>query len=126
MLDEVPVGGWTVCEADWESKAMKRFLSHFRRSKLARPMYEPASSLLPTPTASPYGSSNNGLRPDGKEYRLKGNPSLWTRAARAGGRLSPNYVEVMMGFPKDWTVPDGERSGTPSSPKSPKSSDTSS
>lgn len=36
--------------------------------------------LLPTPTASDYGSTNNGQRPDGTTYRTAGKPSLSTMA----------------------------------------------
>ena len=40
-------------------------------------------SLLPTPTASRYGTSNNGCPGDGrKEYRTKGKMSLETMASR--------------------------------------------
>jgi hypothetical protein len=39
--------------------------------------------LLPTPAASPYGTSNNGDPGDGRgQYRLKGKPSLETMASR--------------------------------------------
>ena len=38
---------------------------------------------LPTPSATPYGTSNNGDPGDGrKQYRLKGKPSLETMARR--------------------------------------------
>jgi hypothetical protein len=111
------------------------------------------AKLYPTPTASAYGSSNNGDPQDGRgEYATKGNPSLWTMAKRgmlptptAGdskasgsrrregsqahpgvsltdvvvhgrkleethgarqknrGRLSPQFVEWLMGLPIGWT-----------------------
>lgn len=52
------------------------------------------SSLLPTPSASAYGSSNNGCPGDGREsYRLKGKPSLETMARHdlwPTPRASPN------------------------------------
>jgi hypothetical protein len=66
---------------------------------------------LPTPTASSYGSSNNGNPRDHRsEYATKGKPSLWTMATKGllpghpAGALSPIYVEWMMGFPKGWTL----------------------
>lgn len=46
-----------------------------------RPTCVAASSLLPTPTADPYGTSNDGSPHDSrKEYRTKGKASLWTLA----------------------------------------------
>ena len=39
--------------------------------------------LLPTPTATPYGSTNNGQRADGSTYRTAGMPSLETMARRS-------------------------------------------
>ena len=52
----------------------------------ARPKPEPhtsgngCGSLLPTPTATQYGSTNNGQRPDGTTYKQAGKPSLFTMA----------------------------------------------
>lgn len=69
-----------------------------------------ACSLLPTPTASRYGSGQNGCPRDGREaYAGRGKMSLWTLAARGllpghpTGPLDPRYVEWMMGFPDGWT-----------------------
>lgn len=102
--------------------------------KLAHPIAEPACFSLPTPTASRYGSGNNGDPHDGRgAYATKGKPSLDTMAARGllptplardwkgktsanrnsrtlpdslGGRLHPQFVEWMMGLPDGWTEPD--------------------
>lgn len=41
-----------------------------------------SQSLLPTPTAASYGTTNNGQRPDGTTYRTAGKPSLETMARR--------------------------------------------
>lgn len=58
----------------------------------------------PTPTASSYGTSNNGCPGDGREeYAMKGKPSLTTMANRMGGYLNPEWVETLMGFPIGWT-----------------------
>lgn len=38
--------------------------------------------LWPTPTATPYGTTNNGKRGDGTTYRTAGKPSLQTMAQR--------------------------------------------
>jgi hypothetical protein len=58
------------------------------------------SSLLPTPSASSYGTNKGGSAGRvGKER-----PSLQTIAKRLGGRLNPVFVEWMMGYPMMWTV----------------------
>ena len=41
-----------------------------------------SSPKLPTPTATSYGSTNNGTRPSGETYKTKGTPSLATMAAK--------------------------------------------
>ena len=62
------------------------------------------SSLLPTPTASRYGTSNNGCPGDGRKvYKLKGKASLWGLAKQNGGKLNPIYIEWMMGYPRHWS-----------------------
>ena len=77
----------------------------FQRPRRERPISESdSSSLLPTPTASSYGSRNNGNPGDGREeYATKAAPSLETMA-RAGdfgdpGDLNPRFVEWMMDVP---------------------------
>ena len=47
-----------------------------------------SSSLLPTPTASAYGTSNNGQRSDGTAFALAGKQSLMTMA-RTGNWPTP-------------------------------------
>lgn len=60
-------------------------------------------SLLPTLTATAYGSTNNGQRPDGSKFKTAGKPSLSTMAKmgklptpiasdsrKGGGRLRKN------------------------------------
>jgi hypothetical protein len=88
------------------------------------------ASLLPTPTASRYGSGQNGNPRDGREqYAGKGKASLWTMASRGElpghprGPLSPLYLEWMMGFPPGFTdvplpPPESTPSETPSARKS--------
>lgn len=99
-----------------------------------------ASSLLPTPTASSYGSNQGGALGRVEKARLsleamarrgclptpivsrsthntKGDrttPGLGM-VAETEGRLSPRFVEWMMGFPDDWTRLESEPSATPSS-----------
>jgi hypothetical protein len=78
--------------------------SKYLPPKSALPTSGDGFSYLPTPSATPYGSGQNGCPHDGRaEYAGKGKPSLWTLARRAGGPLSPLFVEAMMGFPEGWT-----------------------
>lgn len=70
-----------------------------------------ASSLLPTPTASSYGSCRGGG---------SGRVGKWRKSLDSLGIKNPEYREWMMGFPIGWTAI--EPSETPSSPKSRKSS----
>jgi DNA (cytosine-5)-methyltransferase 1 len=54
-----------------------------------------AVQMLPTPTHSEH------------KYRLKGNTQaskcLEAQARRLGGKLNPNFVEFLMGYPMNWT-----------------------
>jgi len=51
--------------------------------------------MYPTPSASEH------------KYRLKGNTQaskcLEAQARKLGGKLNPNFVEFLMGYPMDWT-----------------------
>ncbi len=61
--------------------------------------------LLPTLTATIYGSTNNGAPPDGREeYATKGTPSLDSLIGQAGGQLSLPFCEWFMGFPVGWVT----------------------
>ena len=39
---------------------------------------------------------------DGTRFKTAGKPSLETLASRSGGKLSPRWVEWLMGFPEGW------------------------
>jgi DNA (cytosine-5)-methyltransferase 1 len=99
------------------------------------------AAQFPTPTSTPYGTRNNGHRPDGSTYRTAGSPSLDTMARHAlwptptaqdaanngapsqmerntpplnaavGGALSPTWVEWLMGWPLGWTACDASATG---------------
>jgi hypothetical protein len=88
--------------------------------------------ILPTPSASQYGTGQNGTRADGSTFKQAGKPSLWTMAKKGilptpsardfksgkgrkenghtpqlpevmGGMLNPDFVQsYMMGFPDGW------------------------
>lgn len=69
-----------------------------------------AVRMYPTPTATTYGTRNNGDPGDGRgEYATKGAPSLETMAQQRfldpneGAPLNPDWVETLMGFPIGWT-----------------------
>jgi hypothetical protein len=135
----------------------------YRLPPLTRLIYGSDAGLLPTPTATEYGTTNNGQRGDGTTYATAGKASLWTMARRGllptpraseykgtgplgskshshrllrgyldatmqeatgeTGRLSPPFVESMMGLPVGWTELGSDASVMPSSRKSRKSSD---
>jgi hypothetical protein len=87
---------------------------------------ESAARLFPTPSASQYGSSQNGINGKGGEFERPsaGSPSLETmarhgdlpsrqdRTTSPGGEgflkpsrvLNPRFVEMLMGWPIDWTA----------------------
>lgn len=68
--------------------------------------------VLPTPTANAYGTSNNGKRGDGTTFKQAGKASLFTMALsgiwpdgeHASGRLNPEFIEHLMGWPIGWTA----------------------
>lgn len=71
----------------------------------------PASSLLPTPTASSYGSCRGGGM---------GRVGKWRHSLHSLKILHPHDWERMMGFPTGWT--DVSSAAMPSCPKSQNSS----
>lgn len=116
--------GFPMCSATWESSVTKRFRSQWRLATSALPTCVPESSCWPTPTASSYGSTNNGCPGDGREvYATGGKLSLWSMASREGGgrKLNPDFLCWLMGFPAEWVKPTTGPTGTPSSPPAQKS-----
>lgn len=88
--------------------------------------WPPADS--PTPSATEYGSSQNGINGKGGEFERPsaGTPSLST-AARKGalpggtkGVLNPVFVEALMGWPLGWTEPLERAQGLAPFPPSPR------
>lgn len=75
------------------------------------PTVVPESSLLPTPTASAYGSCRGGG---------SGRVGKWRKSLDSLGYTNPAYREWMMGFPIGWS--ETQLSVTPLSRKSRKSS----
>lgn len=71
--------------------------------------------LIPTPQASDWKNCSDyssGSRKKSPQLRHLGN-----------GRLNPRFVEWLMMFPRDWTVPEPRHSGTRSSQSFPNCSD---
>ena len=65
------------------------------------------SGLFATATATRWHSQNNGNPKDGRErYATAGTLTLDGAARVDGGRLNPDWVEMLMGFPAGWTVID--------------------
>ena len=81
-----------------------------RGDELLLPGQAASWSDYPTPSATEYGSSQNGINGKGGEFERPsaGTPSLST-AARTGalpggkGVLNPIFVEALMGWPLGWT-----------------------
>ncbi len=110
----------------------------FQQPPLVLPTYEIEFSYLPTPDASLGGfgkavarmdttswwnKETTGKRPSGASI---GSSLRWCREfiqehLRTGGELNPQWPEVLMGFPIDWTALSAAE--TPSSPRSPSGSD---
>lgn len=110
---EAGASGFPLCDGTWDDSTTRRFRSNWRRAVAACPTFVSDSSCWPTPTASAYGSGNNGCPGDGrKRYAQKGKPSLWSRARAAGGHLNPLFSLWLMGFPKDWLGQPGGQSET--------------
>src|SRR5208337_1025477 len=65
--------------------------------------------LLPTLSASTYGSNQGGAAG-------RVGPVRKSLRGLAGGSLNPQWCEHFMGFPKDWTALSSEQSGKSSEP----------
>lgn len=73
-----------------------------------------AAADFPTPSATEYGSSQNGINGKGGEFERPsaGTPSLSTQARKgalpggARGVLNPFFVEALMGWPLGWSDPE--------------------
>ena len=63
-------------------------------------------NMYPTPTTQDSRIGPNNVK--GNQHRVnRGNPALADKVLfptpRAGGRLNPNFVEFLMGYPTNWT-----------------------
>ena len=85
----------------WPTSGSMRSGECWERPTLELTTSESGSGYLPTPTASSYGTTNNGRRGDGSTYKTAGKPSLETMARHSlwptptatlgskGGRVTP-------------------------------------
>lgn len=134
------VEGWTLFSGTWPRSGMTRNGIAFRRAPLV-PLTDATASgyCLPTPTATSYGSNQggaagrvgpvrhslesmarHGMLPTPRPCSgLRSSGANRTEILRAleewpeqiGGALNPQFVEWLMGFPKDYTLIGPEASG---------------
>lgn len=82
-----PPAGSTWSAASWQGSATRRYRSRLRLALSAHRTSVSESLLLPTLSASDYGTSNNGDPHDSREsYATKGKPSL-SSMSRSGELL---------------------------------------
>lgn len=120
--------GWETYSATWPRAGTTRSGTAYQLPPSAPLTVVTVSSssdgraLWPTPRATQWQARNHTayLRPNGPQ-NLE-NAVAAADAKSVGGKLNPAWVEWLMGFPIGWT--DLEGLETPSSPKSPNSSDT--
>lgn len=118
------------CDHTWEGSAMKRYRSLSQRKMSELLTSGAGSSLLPTPSASRYGSNKGGAKgrtrkerpsldtlakrgllatPTATANQLSPSMTKWPgckawQAIHPPGPLLPSFVEWMMGFPTDWSA----------------------
>jgi len=111
LLSKTPAtpggGGCPNCGASCGPEGMPVCRFECEPQTWERTMNAPASSLLPTPTASSYGSCRGGGM---------GRVGKWRHSLHSLKITHPEDWERMMGFPIGWTA--AERSATPSSRRS--------
>ena len=64
-------------------------------------LYLEKQKLYPTPTARDYKDA--GYQPTWKKSRDQSLPRTVLKNNKPGGKLNPNFVEFLMGFPMNWT-----------------------
>lgn len=131
------------CDEFWETfppSGTMRNGTVYQRPPLVHPISETGFGYLPTPTKSMgamrggltlnadattcYRKEMTGTRPSGAKIgsSLRWCPEYIREALRTGGLVNPEWIGVLMGFPKNWLMLTMELMETPSSPKSPNGS----
>ena len=92
--------GWysTKCRLTWKLKATKCSRFYFQLVPLTHPIEGIGFGLLPTPTKSDYQVRRESENWDGSDLVSTINKMNGTYLT-----LNPEFVEIMMGFPKGWT-----------------------
>jgi hypothetical protein len=70
-------------------------------AKLSDAMLYLEKKMLPTPTARDH--KDMGYQPTWKQSRDKSLPREVLKNNKVGGKLNPEFVEFLMGYPQQWT-----------------------
>jgi hypothetical protein len=124
-------GEWSEFSETWPRAGMTRNGIAYQRVPLVPLIYESGFGYLPTPDASLamdhvtveseslicYRKEMGENRPSGSKIgsSLRWCPEFIREALRTGGKLNPEWIEVLQGYPLTWTAL--EDSATPSSRK---------
>lgn len=122
-------GSWlpTPDANDWKQDGLQA--SQRRLDRYSTVSLNAAVRLFPTPRANKwglpdsYGSTAMWATPTANDARNNNSPARQQRRGPAldiqvGGRLNPGWVELLMGWPQDWTALPGARVGTTACPGS--------
>jgi DNA-cytosine methyltransferase len=96
-------GGWysTRCKLTWKIKGTKYKRIYFQLVARTLHTKENELGLLPTPTLQDY---TNSTFPPSQKKRFHIVGYLMRKGILAHSQLNPQFVEEMMGFPKNWTL----------------------
>ena len=135
-------GEWSEFSETWPRAGMTQNGIAFRRLPLVPHISANGFGYLPTPVKS-LGEMKGGLtlfadsmscyrkehensvRPSGAKIgsSLRWCPEYVREALRTGGLLNPEWLEVLMGYPENWSMLETDASATPSSRRSPSGSE---
>jgi hypothetical protein len=96
-------GGWfsTRCKLNWKIRGTKYKRIYFQLVAKTLHTNESELGFLPTPTLQDY---TNSTFPPSQLKRSHVVGYLMRKGISAHSQLNPQYVEEMMGFPKNWTL----------------------
>ena len=96
-------GGWysTRCKLTWKIKGTKYKRIYFQLVARTHHTKESELGLLPTPTLQDY---TNSTFPPSQKKRFHIVGYLMRKGILPHSQLNPQFVEEMMGFPKNWTL----------------------